>query len=70
MLESDRVVRSQRILRETLAAVGVVVFVLVGGIATYYFVNGNFGDGPDDEEIEQGLKPAIEALLDIEPRRG
>jgi hypothetical protein len=70
MLESDRVVRSQRILRETLAAVGVVVFVLAGGIATYYFVNGNFGDGPDGEEIEQGQKPAIEAFLDIEPRRG
>jgi polysaccharide chain length determinant protein (PEP-CTERM system associated) len=70
MLESDRVVRSQRILRETLAAVGVVVFVLAGGIATYYFVNGNFSEGSDDEEIEQGLDPAIEARLDFETRRG
>jgi hypothetical protein len=70
MLESDRVVRSQRILRETLAAVGVVVFVLAGGIATYYLVNGNFSEGSDDEEIEQGLDPAIEARLDFETRRG
>jgi hypothetical protein len=70
MLESDRVARSRRILRETLAAVGVVIFVLAGGIATYYFVNGDFGDGQTDEEIEQGLNPAIEARADSETRRG
>ena len=70
MLESDRVARSQRIFRETLAAVGVVVFVLAGGIATYYFVNGNFADGQSDEEIEQGQSPAIEARVDFETRRG
>ena len=39
MLESDRAARSRRILRETLAAIAVVLFVLVGGVATYWFVN-------------------------------
>jgi succinoglycan biosynthesis transport protein ExoP len=70
MLESDRVARSQRILRETLAAVGVVVFVLVGGIATYYFVNGNFGGEQGNEGVEQESTPAIEARVGLEPRRG
>jgi succinoglycan biosynthesis transport protein ExoP len=70
MLESDRVARSQRILRETLAAVGVVVFVLVGGIATYYFVNGNFGGEQGNEGVEQESIPAIEARVGLEPRRG
>jgi succinoglycan biosynthesis transport protein ExoP len=70
MLESDRVARSQRILRETLAAAGVVAFVLVGGIATYYFVNGNFGDDPSNEEVEQESTPAIEARVGLEILRG
>jgi len=70
MLESDRVARSRRIFREALAAVGVVAFVLVGGIATYYFVNGNFDDRKTDEEIGQGSTPAIEARIDLETRRG
>lgn len=39
MLESDRAARSRRILRETLAAVAVVFFVVIGGVTTYYFVN-------------------------------
>ncbi|MEM9173935.1 MAG: hypothetical protein AAGC67_01785 [Myxococcota bacterium] len=39
MLESDRAARSRRILRETLAAMAVVLFVLIGGGTTYYFVN-------------------------------
>ena len=39
MLESDRAARSRRILRETLAAIALVIFVLVGGVATYWFVN-------------------------------
>ena len=39
MLESDRAARSRRILRETLAAVALVAFVLIGGVATYWFVN-------------------------------
>jgi succinoglycan biosynthesis transport protein ExoP len=70
MLESDRVARSKRILRETLAAVAVVVFVLVGGIATYYFVNGNFSDGQIDEAVEEDQRPAIEARIDSGIRRG
>ena len=41
MLESDRAARSRRILRESLAAVAVVLFVLFGGIATYLIVNGS-----------------------------
>lgn len=47
MLESDRAARSRRIVRETLAAIAVVLFVLVGGIATYILVNG--GGGRDVE---------------------
>jgi polysaccharide chain length determinant protein (PEP-CTERM system associated) len=70
MLESDRVARSQRILRETLAAAGVVLFVLVGGIATYYFVNGNLGDEQGNEGVEQESTPAIEARVGLEPWRG
>ena len=70
MLESDRVARSQRILRETLAAVGVVVFVLAGGMTTYYFVNGNPGGGQSEEGVEQELTPAIEARVGFETRRG
>ena len=70
MLESDRVTRSKRILRETLAAVAVVVFVLVGGIATYYFVNGNFSDGQIDEAVEEDQRPAIDARIDSGIRRG
>lgn len=48
MLETDRAARSRRILRESLAAVAVVVFVLIGGIATYIVVNGS---GIADSEI-------------------
>ena len=51
MLESDRIQRSRRILRESLAAVGVVVVVLVSGIATYYLVNGS-----RDVKAEQKVK--------------
>ncbi len=40
MLESDRVARSRRILKESIAAVALVVVVLVGGIVTYLVVNG------------------------------
>jgi flagellar basal body-associated protein FliL len=69
MLESDRVARSRRILRETLAAVAVVVFVLAGGVATYYFVNGN-RDVQSDKEVEEGSTPATEAHVDFGTRRG
>jgi type VI protein secretion system component VasK len=69
MLESDRVARSRRILRETLAAIAVVVFVLAGGVATYYLVNGNAG-AQIDEEVEEDSKPATEARVDFGIRRG
>lgn len=39
MLESDRVQRTRRVWRESLAAAAVVFFVLIGGGATYFFVN-------------------------------
>lgn len=55
MLESDRVARSRRILRESLAAALVVAFVLFGGIATYYVVNGS---GGADAEAAEGAAPA------------
>jgi uncharacterized protein involved in exopolysaccharide biosynthesis len=57
VLESDRVARSRRILRETAAAIGVVVFVLVGGVATYYIVNRDSGGSVEVEAVEQS-KPA------------
>lgn len=46
MLESDRAARSRRILRESLAAIAVVLFVLVGGLFTYVVVNGGGGADP------------------------
>ena len=69
MLESDRVARSRRILRETLAAVVVVFVVLAGGVATYYIVNGS-QTLESDEEPEAGAKPAIEAGVDFGTQRG
>lgn len=50
MLEADRVARSRRIRRETFAAIGVVVIVLLCGAATYVFVNGFPGFKPMAEE--------------------
>jgi succinoglycan biosynthesis transport protein ExoP len=69
MLESDRVARSRRILGETFAAVAVVVFVLAGGVVTYYFVNGNAG-AQIDEEVEEVSTPATEARVDFGIWRG
>ena len=67
MLESDRVARSKRILRESLAAAGVVAFVLVGGIATYYFVNVIVDDDKTSQAIESS---AVGTRVDFETRRG
>ena len=58
MLESDRADRSRRIMREFLAAAGVVVFCLVGGILTYYLVN-VAGSGQAVEEQVDGSEAAI-----------
>ena len=66
MLESDRAARSRRILRESIAAVAVVLFVLVGGIATYFFVNG--AGGSDVEAVEEA--PATEARAATNLGRG
>lgn len=70
MLEPDRLARSRRILRETLVAVGIVVFVLVGGVATYFLVNGGRASEPVVEEVEQGRGTATEARSDFGTRRG
>jgi polysaccharide chain length determinant protein (PEP-CTERM system associated) len=69
MLEPDRIARSRRILRESLAAVGVVVFVLAGGFATYYLVNGVSSSKPTQAETEEA-STATEARFDLGTRRG
>jgi hypothetical protein len=70
MLESDRMERSRRILRESLVAAGIVAFVLVGGVATYFFVNGAGRSEPVFEEVEQDGGTATEARFDFGTRRG
>jgi len=40
MLESDRAARARRIFREAVLVAVIVMFCLVGGLATYFFVNG------------------------------
>jgi hypothetical protein len=69
MLEPDRLARSRRILRESLAAVGVVVFVLLSGVATYYLVNG-VRTQPTQIETEEARGNATEARFDFGSRRG
>ncbi|MFO0691457.1 MAG: hypothetical protein U0900_22355 [Myxococcota bacterium] len=59
MLEADRVARARQNRREAFAAIGVVVFVLLGGAATYLFVNGFPGFKPMTEEA--GSAPQREA---------
>ncbi len=50
MLEADRVARSRQIRREIAAACAIVAFVLFGGGATYFLVNGIPGlGGPTSE---------------------
>ncbi len=70
MLESDRMARSKRIVRESLVAVGIVAFVLVGGVATYFLVNGSGSSDPSVEEVEQDGGTATEARFDLGTRRG
>lgn len=50
MLESDRVARSRRVLKEVAAAVAIAAFVLVGGVVTYYVVNGAGSDRQEEAE--------------------
>jgi uncharacterized protein involved in exopolysaccharide biosynthesis len=61
MLESDRVARSRRVVREVLAAAAVVLFVLVGGATTYYFVN-VAGVSNQDEEAAAAEESAPSAM--------
>ena len=68
MLESDRVERTRRIMRESIAAVAVVLFCLVGGILTYVFVNGT--GGSSDAVIEQPASTETEARVDLGLGRG
>ena len=67
MLESDRAMRSRRILRESLAAAFVVAFVLVGGVTTYYVVNvmggADSNAAPAGEESE-----STSAMIDLTSR--
>jgi polysaccharide biosynthesis transport protein len=74
MLESDRVARSQRIWRESLAAAGVVFFVVLGGAVTYVLVNGFWAFGGSDSETateaEEASPQSPEARISGETRRG
>ncbi len=62
MLESDRAARSRRILRETLAAIAVVLFVLIGGGVTYYFVNMAGKAGVEEVDSEATTEEARRPL--------
>jgi polysaccharide chain length determinant protein (PEP-CTERM system associated) len=65
MLEADRAARSRRILRESLAAILVAVFVLVGGLATYVFVNGSGRTGGGDAEASQPTDSTTEVRSNL-----
>ncbi len=68
MLQSDRVARTRRIVRESLAAVGVVLFCLVGGALTYYIVN--IAGGPEEPVVEEEATTETEARLNLGLARG
>lgn len=63
MLEPDRLARSRRILRETLITAGVIFFVLLGGLVTYYFVNGNLSRAFEEDAVEEEAGIASEARV-------
>ncbi|MFP6655049.1 MAG: hypothetical protein VCB25_05435, partial [Myxococcota bacterium] len=63
MLEPDRLARSRQILRDTLITVGVIVFVLIGGLVTYYYVNGNLSRSFVEEAGEEEAGVATEARV-------
>ena len=68
MLQSDRVARTRRIVRESLAAAAVVVFCLVGGALTYYMVN--IAGGPEEAVVEEEATIETEARLNLDLGRG
>ncbi len=67
MLESDRVDRARRIVREVVLVAAIVVFCLVGGLVTYFVVNGapGFLQTPAVEEAEADRG---QAALKVEAR--
>jgi polysaccharide chain length determinant protein (PEP-CTERM system associated) len=66
MLEFDRTERSRRILKESLAALAVVLFCLSGGIATYFLVNGvSDTEAGNEEQKEESTAPQTEARIDL-----
>ena len=67
MLESDRAMRSRRILRESLAAAFVVAFVLVGGVTTYYVVN-VMGGADSDATPAAEESESTSAMIDLTSR--
>ncbi len=67
MLESDRAMRSRRILRESLAAAFVVAFVLVGGLTTYYVVN-VMGGADSDAAPAAEESESTSAMIDLTGR--
>jgi succinoglycan biosynthesis transport protein ExoP len=67
MLESDRAMRSRRILRESLAAAFVVAFVLVGGVTTYYVVN-VMGGAESDATPAAEESESTSAMIDLTGR--
>lgn len=71
MLESDRVERSKKNFREALVAAAIVAFVLVGGVATYLLVNGDFSGYLEEEEDESvSVSRLTPGPLGLEHRRG
>ncbi len=60
MLESDRIARNRSLIKQGIAAAAVVLFCLVGGAITYYYVNGSPG-APD--EATEGQAEAEQASL-------
>jgi polysaccharide chain length determinant protein (PEP-CTERM system associated) len=64
LLEPDRARRTRRAIRQGLAAVAVTVFCLVGGAATYFYVNGfsagraGSEDGQESSEARPGDRAA------------
>jgi uncharacterized protein involved in exopolysaccharide biosynthesis len=61
LLESDRAERARRIMRETVVTVAVVLTFLVGGVATYLYVNGppSFFSSSEDGSDDSGRVNAV-----------